>query len=153
MIIQCLWLHKGLRWYNISVNALVFSLNHSLRQVSLVLLLMKMESMSTGSPNRKPTDDLFCRDVSTESLSITLTHSSHTAGVFSLGTTKIIQKYTSTPPLSLLLTRMRPEHSTRLLFKMSRYDFNAFQNVIETYIHFFVLKHCTTLFIRFFIWT
>lgn len=65
--------------------------------------LMRIESISTGKPNRYPTEDLFFMLVWTESLKMAPTHSSHTAGLFSRGTTNTIQKWTSTPPLLLLL--------------------------------------------------
>lgn len=59
--------------------------------------------MSTGRPSRWPTDDLFFMLVWTESLKMAPTHSSHTAGPLSRGTTNTIQKWTRTPPLLLLL--------------------------------------------------
>lgn len=40
----------------------------------------------------------------TESLKMAPTHSSHTAGLLSRGTTNTIQKWTRTPPLLLLLS-------------------------------------------------
>lgn len=40
----------------------------------------------------------------TESLNMAPTHSSHTAGLLSRGTTNTIQKWTRTPPLLLLLS-------------------------------------------------